>query len=94
MAPAEWNDIFDLFHAAREKSGCERVMLLDTACGENNLLRQAVEELLKEDEAASGFLSKPLFGSLSRECRATRIVSGQRFGRYITVAPIWARRHG
>ena len=78
MAPAEWNAMFDLFHAAREKSGSERVMLLDAACGENTLLRKAVEELLKEDETAGGFLSKPLLGSLGGECRTSRIAPGQR----------------
>ena len=83
MAPTEWNQIFELFHAAREKSGGERVMLLDTACGENSLLRRAVEELLREDEAASGFLSKPLFSSLTGELLGARVVPGQRFGRYV-----------
>ena len=83
MAPAEWNQIFELFHAAREKSGGERVTLLDTACGENTLLRKAVEELLKEDEAAGGFLSEPLFGGPADETRSNLVVAGQRFGRYV-----------
>lgn len=83
MAPTEWNQIFELFHAAREKSGGERVMLLDSACGDNSLLRKAVEELLKEDEAAAGFLSEPPFHSLTRESPAPCLVSGQRFGRYV-----------
>ena len=65
MTSEEWNRLFDLFHAAREKSGGERVMVLDAACGENTMLRRAVEELLREDEAAEGFLSEPLFGSLA-----------------------------
>jgi Tol biopolymer transport system component len=88
MTPEEWNRLFDLFHAAREKSGGERVMVLDAACGESTPLRKAVEELLREDEAANGFLSEPLFSSLSGEPRASPIVPGQRLGRYVTVAPI------
>src|SRR6185437_6235667 len=88
MAPAEWDQIFELFHAAREKSGGERVVWLDTACGENTALRKAVEELLKEDEAASGFLSEPLLGLRSSEPRGRRIVPGQQFGRYSIVALI------
>lgn len=88
MKPTEWNQIFEVFHAAREKSGGERVALLDTACGENTPLRKAVEELLNEDEAACGFLSEPLFSSLSRDHHESRIAPGQRFGRYITLAQI------
>jgi Tol biopolymer transport system component len=88
MAPAEWDQVFELFHAARERSGGERVLLLETACAGNTALRKAVEELLKEDEAASGFLSKPLFASFGREARATLIKAGQKFGRYTTVALI------
>jgi eukaryotic-like serine/threonine-protein kinase len=57
--------------------------VLDSACGENTLLRKAVEELLREDEAANGFLSEPLF---TGELRANPIVPGQRLGRYVTVA--------
>ena len=88
MTPEEWNRLFDVFHAAREKSGGERVMVLDSACGENTLLRKAVEELLREDEAANGFLSEPLFSSITGEPRASPIVPGQRLGRYVTVALI------
>jgi eukaryotic-like serine/threonine-protein kinase len=88
MTSEEWNRLFDLFHAAREKSGAERVMVLDAACGESTLLRRAVEELLREDEAADGFLSEPLFGSLRGEPRPSPIIPGQRLGRYVTVALI------
>jgi eukaryotic-like serine/threonine-protein kinase len=88
MTPEEWNRLFDVFHAAREKSGGDRVTVLDSACGEDTLLRKAVEELLREDEAANGFLSEPLFSSITGEPCASPIVAGQRFGRYVTVALI------
>jgi eukaryotic-like serine/threonine-protein kinase len=88
MTPEEWNRLFDVFHAAREKSGGERVTVLDSACGENTLLRKAVEELLREDESANGFLSEPLFRSITGEPRVSPIVAGQRLGRYVTVALI------
>jgi eukaryotic-like serine/threonine-protein kinase len=87
MTSEEWNRLFDLFHAAREKSGGDRVMLLDAACGESTVLRQAVDELLREDEAANGFLSVPLLNALTGE-RQGRIVPGQCFGRYTTMALI------
>src|SRR3984957_11956922 len=88
MTSEEWTQLFDLFHAAREKSGPDRVALLDAACSESTLLRKAVEELLREDEAANGFLSEPLFISITGEPRASPIVPGQRLGRYVTVALI------
>jgi eukaryotic-like serine/threonine-protein kinase len=88
MTSEEWNRLFDLFHAAREKSGNERVMVLDAACGESAQLRKAVEELLREDAGASGFLSEPLFSSLRGEPPASSIVPGQHLGRYVTVALI------
>src|ERR1700691_4593446 len=88
MTSEEWSRLFDVFHAAREKSGGERLTVLDSACGENTLLRKAVEELLREDEAANGFLSDPLFSSITGEPRTSPIVPGQRVGRYVTVARI------
>jgi Tol biopolymer transport system component len=88
MTPEEWNRLFDLFHAVREKSGGERAVMLETACGEDTLLRKAIEELLREDEAASGFLSEPLFSSLKGEVRANPILPDQRLGRYVTLALI------
>src|SRR3984885_6829251 len=83
MTSEEWTQLFDLFHAAREKSGPERVAVLDAACGESTLLRKAVEELLREDEAANGFLSEPLFGSAHSELWKSYVVPGQRFGGYV-----------
>jgi eukaryotic-like serine/threonine-protein kinase len=63
-------------------------MVLDAACGESTPLRKAVEELLREDEAAGNFLSEPLFSSLRSEPPTSRIAPGQPVGRYVTVALI------
>jgi len=51
MTPKEWNRLFDQFHAARKKSGWERVAMLDAACRESTALRKAVEELLRVGNA-------------------------------------------
>ena len=88
MKSEEWNRLIDLFHQAREKSGRDRAMVLDASCGDNAVLRQAIEELLREDEAANGYLSEPLLKSLRSEPALKTIVSGQRVGRYITLALI------
>jgi eukaryotic-like serine/threonine-protein kinase len=88
MTSEEWSRLFDVFHAAREKSGGERILLLDSACGDSTQLRKAVEELLREDEAANGFLSEPLFSSLAGQSNQSTIAPGQHVGRYLTVALI------
>jgi eukaryotic-like serine/threonine-protein kinase len=88
MTPEQWNRLFDLFHVARDKSGGERVAVLDAACGEDATLRRAVEELLREDEAANGFLSQPLFSPASYAPPLSPVVAGQRIGRYILSALI------
>jgi Tol biopolymer transport system component len=86
MAATEWDRIFEVFHAARERSGGERVLLLDAACGENTVFRKAVEELLKHHEAVTDFLGEPLFPSFTGESRTAGILPDQRFGRrYVTV---------
>lgn len=85
MGAAEWDRIFEVFHAARETTGGERVLLLDAACGEDTLFRKAVEELLKHDEAVTDFLRGPLLPSLTGKSHATGILPGERIGRYVTV---------
>lgn len=83
FSPTEWSRISDLFYAAREKPAEERSAFLDTACGPDTPLRKAVEELLRQDEDAEGFLSRPVFGSVDSDVPGTCIVEGQHFGRYV-----------
>ncbi|MBV9502824.1 MAG: protein kinase [Acidobacteriaceae bacterium] len=83
MAPAEWNQVVELFHAALEKSGDQRVLLLDQACGTHTLLRKAVEELLEEYESAGSFLSEPLLDMQPRASCSDVAVPNQRFERFI-----------
>jgi hypothetical protein len=82
MAPSEWDQVVDLFHAALEKSGHQRVVLLDEACGTQTLLRKAVEELLREHESSGSFLSEPLLqGQLTARCPV--FAPNQRFEQFI-----------
>ena len=69
-------------------------MVLDLACGENTLLRKAVEELLREDEAASGFLSEPLFSSIKGELRGQPHRSWSARRALCHRCTDWARRDG
>ena len=86
MAPREWSQVVEVFHAARERSGLEQVTLLDAVCGEGTPLRRAVEKLLRANESAEGFLSGKPFSLLGKEICASLIVPGQTFKRFVTVA--------
>ena len=66
MTPSEWNQVVELFHAALERSGDQRVVLLDQVCGTQTTLRKAVEGLLEQHESAGSFLSEPLLGMQPR----------------------------
>ncbi|HKD06720.1 MAG TPA: protein kinase, partial [Bryobacteraceae bacterium] len=100
MGPSEWNEVVDIFHAALEKSGDQRVTLLDQACGSQTLLRKAVEELLQEHESAGSFLSKPLFDPRARASFPNAVRPNQRFERFIMlellgrggIGEVWSAR--
>jgi len=83
MAPSEWNQVVELFHAALEKSGDQRVVLLDQACGPQTLLRKAVEELLQECESGGSFLSEPLLDGEPRASCPDVVGLNRRFERFI-----------
>ncbi len=83
MAPSEWNQVVELFHAALEKSGDQRVVLLDQACGTQTLLRKAVEELLKEHESGGSFLSEPLLDTQPRASCHDVVAPNQYFERFM-----------
>src|SRR5215475_11824611 len=68
MTPSEWNQVLELFHAALEKSGDDRSVLLDQACGVHTLLRKTVEEMLKEHESDRDFLSEPILATSLASC--------------------------
>jgi hypothetical protein len=44
MQPEQWNRVVELFQAAREKTGGERIALLDSACSDDPALRRLVEQ--------------------------------------------------
>lgn len=90
MSPDQWNNVVSLFHAACEKSGEERVALLDSACSGDRGLRLALERMLENDEISSSFLGRPPVDKLAdlAGCQTTPAEMGARFGRYELVNPI------
>ncbi|MCL4851693.1 MAG: protein kinase, partial [Bryobacteraceae bacterium] len=85
MDPERWDRIVELFLEAREKRGPEQIALLESACGNNRSLRNAVEEMLLHDEDAGSFLlASPL---VKPAAAVSRLSGGQRIGRYELLAP-------
>jgi eukaryotic-like serine/threonine-protein kinase len=52
-----WQAVTELFHAAREQRGAVRRTFLSERCAGNDALRAELEELLRADDEAQGFLS-------------------------------------
>ena len=81
-----------LFHAAVELTDpAERARFLDAACGGDAELRDAIESLLRHDEATGDFLSDPLQATLqvAGPMRVAEVQSpGTRIGPYKLLEPI------
>ncbi len=58
MTPAQWREVKDLFHAAREQAAETRHTFLVRACSDE-IVRAEVERLLAEFSRAGDFLSRP-----------------------------------
>jgi eukaryotic-like serine/threonine-protein kinase len=86
MDPGRWDRIVELFLEARDKGGAERIALLESACGSNPSLRNAVEELLHHGEDSSSFLLECPLPQLPEA--PPRLCAGKRIGRYELTAPL------
>jgi tetratricopeptide (TPR) repeat protein len=59
MTPQHWREIEQIYQAALEREGEERVLFLDAACGGDAGLREEVESLLEAQASTGGFLESP-----------------------------------
>lgn len=84
----------ELFDAALERSPHEIPTFLDTACGDNAVLRQEVESLLVSLREDHSFLQSPMFGMSATEVAARALdngeesLAGQQVGPYRLVREI------
>lgn len=86
--PERWNQIVEVFHAAREKTERDRQLLLDLVGIDDPELREAVEQMLRSDESAESFLEDSLLSKLGAQPPASTLTAGLKIGRYETVALI------
>ena len=56
LTPAQWQRLEELYHAALAVSPADRPVLLDRACGGDEELRRAIDELIDSDSQTAGFL--------------------------------------
>jgi Tol biopolymer transport system component len=80
QTPPQLDRLFGLFLACREMDREARSVWLREACQGDVSLQLGVERLIREDESAEGFLSRPM--RLVTDGFSFVIAEGQRFGRY------------
>jgi len=59
MTPDRWQRIEQLYHAAQEREGSQRVAFLEEACAGDEALRQEIESLLAEEKEAKASWNHP-----------------------------------
>ena len=60
MSLTNWEKIKEIFLEAVELAPIERARFLDEKCGADLELRKEIEQLIRQDEEASGLMSRPL----------------------------------
>jgi serine/threonine protein kinase len=78
VTPDEWQRAKAVFDAVLEQPASERVSFLAEACPEENL-REQVEQLLRNHEQASSFLSTPVIGRPNSERFTSGAIVASRF---------------
>ncbi len=91
-----WRRIKEIFQSAQVlKRPTERIDFLNEVCGDDELLREEVEALLRADESNDDFLKTPALefakGMLADEAKETNEFSAdQKVGRYTILCPLGA----
>src|SRR5215475_10670836 len=65
MKHEAWDNLEDLFHAAREIEADKRAAFLEEACGGDTALRRRVERMLAENPDEDSLLGKPAMDFVS-----------------------------
>lgn len=89
---AHWQQIKTIFHSAQECAPADRELFLDSACGDDNSMRQEVESLLAADEGNEDFLGAPAYELMADVLaeEKTEFVAGQEVGPYTILSSLGA----
>ena len=94
MTPELYRKISDIYHAASELAPERRPEFLSQACGDNDLLRQEVEQLLWSNEQAGSFLANPVaeltIEKVFESSSPHELLIGREFGQYQVLSKIGA----
>ncbi len=93
VKPERWQQVEQLYHAAREHNVEERAKFLAEACRGDEGLRLEVESLLAYDDPAVEFIESPALevaAKLMAQEQDTRVLAGQTINHYRIIAPIGA----
>src|SRR5687768_7033823 len=87
MSPERWQQIEQLYNAARERDPNEHVAFLEEVCAGDHALRHEVESLLRYQPQADGFMESPVRDVDSEASNRGSLV-GSRIGHYEILALI------
>ncbi len=94
MKPERWQQIEQIYYAARDREGAHRAAYLDEVCAHDRELFSAVESLLAADQEAESFLATPALELAAQEqaqelaTQQSLLTTGQIIGHYRVLARI------
>ncbi|MFM8393056.1 MAG: protein kinase domain-containing protein, partial [Acidobacteriota bacterium] len=80
-----WIRIQEIFHAAADLTGIERVDFINRACGDDSELRREVESILNSEPLMTGEVRDGIMSMMQQESNEAEMV-GQRFSHYQIVS--------
>ena len=92
MKPERWRKIGQVYHAALEREASQRLAYLHEVCAGDDALRQEVESLLAQQEAAGSFLETPAMevAAMAMAKDSRQSLKGQQLGSYKNVSLLGA----
>jgi serine/threonine protein kinase/Tol biopolymer transport system component len=87
-----WQRIKAIFHSAQEYVPADRASFLNSACGDDESIRQEVESLLAADETNEDFLRAPAYELMAGVLadKKAEFVAGQEIGPYTILSSLGA----
>ena len=88
MTPEEWEKVSEVYHAASELDGWERLEFLGKACAGDARLLAEVESLLAADANAADFIAEPIVSAIAAKLPTNGLSPGDLVAHYRIVSKI------